>query len=197
MTEPRSLRLFIAIELQANVLAAMGEVQHALQRDQALARLRWVRPEGIHLTLKFLGETPADRRPRIEAALGRAVAGVKPFELHLGKLGKFGSRNSPRVVWVDVSGDTVALAQLQTQVEREISPLGYPAEKRAFSPHLTLARVPDDAGRDVAAPLEQALASARTPNASMRATEVSLMRSELQRSGAVYTQLFAAALSEA
>jgi 2'-5' RNA ligase len=190
-----SLRLFIAIELPANVLAALNQVQHELQREPALARLRWVRPEGIHLTLKFLGEMPEERRTDIEAAVSRAVTNVPPFDLHLGRVGRFGSRSSPRVVWIDVEGDIESLKRLQEQVEREVSPLGFPTETRAFSPHLTLARVPPERAREVAAPLEVAMSRLSVPAATMRATEVSLMRSQLQRGGAVYTQLFAAQLT--
>lgn len=190
-----SLRLFIAVELPGNILAALNQVQHELQREPALATLRWVRPEGIHLTLKFLGETPEERRTDIEAAVSRAVTNVPPFELHLGRVGRFGSRSSPRVVWIDVEGDIESLKRLQGQVEREVSPLGFPTEKRAFSPHLTLARVPPERSREVAAPLEVAMSRISVPSATMRATEVSLMRSQLQRGGAVYTQLFAPELA--
>jgi 2'-5' RNA ligase len=189
-----NLRLFIAIELPGNVLSALNRVQHDLQRDPALAPLRWARPEGIHLTLKFLGETPADRRPEIEAAISGAAAGVRPFQLHLGKAGRFGGRNAPRVVWIDVGGETVALSRLQAQIEHGVSPLGYPGENRTFSPHLTLARVPPERAREVAGPLEEALSRVVVPTASMQVEVVSLMRSELQRGGAVYTQLFAARL---
>lgn len=188
------LRLFVAIELPAQVLDALNRTQHELQRDPALARLRWVRPEGIHLTLKFLGETDEAKRPAIEAAVGRAADGVAPFDIGLGRLGKFGSRSQPRVLWVDVDGETEALGRLQASVEREIAPLGYPAEKRAFNAHLTLARVPEDKARDIAEPLEQAIAGANSPAGTIAVREVALMRSELRRGGAVYTQLFAAAL---
>lgn len=190
-----NLRLFIAIELPGNLLAALNQVQHELQREPVLAPLRWVRPEGIHLTLKFLGETPEERRAEIEAALPRAVAGVAPFDLHLGKLGRFGSKNSPRVAWIDIAGDTEPLGRLQAQVEREISPLGYPSETRAFAPHLTLARVPPEQAREVAAALDDAMSRTTVPPASMQANEVALMKSDLQRGGAIYTQLFAAKLS--
>lgn len=189
------IRLFIAIELPTDVVSALSQAQHSLQREPGLAGLRWVRPEGVHLTLKFLGETPEARQSAIETAITRAVVGVAPFELHLGQLGHFGSRQSPRVVWIDVGGDTETLARLQSHVEREIAPLGYPPENRAFSPHLTLARIPPERARDVAATLEDAIARTTVPPASMQAAEVSLMKSELQRGGAVYTQLFAAKLT--
>jgi len=190
-----NLRLFIAIELPGNVLSALNQVQHELQREPALARLRWVRPEGIHLTLKFLGETPAERQRDIESAISRAVAGVAPFELHVGKIGRFGSRNSPRVVWIDVDGDTDSLKRLQSQIEREVSPLGFPSESRAFSPHLTLARVPPERAREAAVPLDSALPRVVVPPATMTANEVALMKSDLQRGGAVYSQLFAAPMA--
>ena len=151
-------------------------------------------PEGIHLTLKFLGETPAERRAEIEAAVGRAATGVQPFELHLGKLGTFGSARSPRVLWVDVGGDLQALAKLHSQVEKELGALGFPAEGRRFSPHLTLARVPPERAAEAADPLAAAIAGNQSPSGTIPATSLSLMRSELQRGGAVYTHLFAASL---
>lgn len=188
------LRLFVAIELPGEVRSVLNELQHELQRDAALARLRWVRPEGIHLTLKFLGAAPAEKRGDIEAAVQRAVAGIPPFELHLGKLGTFGSKRSPRVLWVDVAGDTETLARLQGQVERELAPLGFPPEGRAFSPHLTLARVPPERAPEAAAPLTDVVANHGPPRGTIAAKELALMKSDLRREGAVYTQLFAAAL---
>jgi 2'-5' RNA ligase len=189
---PRNLRLFVAIELPAPVLNALNSVQHELQRDPALARLRWTRPEGIHLTLKFLGETPAARQKDIEGAMERGVAGVEPFELNLGKIGRFGSRGTPRVLWVDVEGEMEPLSLLQSRVERELAQLRYPPENRRFSPHLTLARVPPERAREVADALEQAIMTTEAPAATFRVDELSLMRSELRQGGAVYTRLFAA-----
>jgi 2'-5' RNA ligase len=189
-----NLRLFIAIELPATVLAALNDLQHDLQRNPYLARLRWVRPEGIHLTLKFLGETPTERRPDIEAAVARCVVGMLQFELHLGKLGTFGSPRSPRVLWVDVAGDLGKLAKLQSQVEAELAPLGFPAEARRFSPHLTLARVPPERATEAAGPLAEAVASRNDPTGTFRVEALALIKSDLQQGGAIYTQLFAAPL---
>jgi 2'-5' RNA ligase len=195
VSETPGLRLFIAIELPATVLVALNQIQHALQRDPVLARLRWVRPEGIHLTLKFLGETPAGRREAIEQGIARAVAGIAPFELHLGKLGTFGGRQAPRVLWVDAGGDLEAVRRLQAAVERQISPLGFPAETRPFSPHLTLARVPPERARDAATPLADAIGRLAVAAAAIPVEEVALMKSDLRPSGAIYTQLFAARLT--
>ena len=189
-----ALRLFIAIELPANVLAVLNDIQHDFQRDPALARLRWVRPEGIHLTLKFLGAVPAERLPEIEAAVARAVLGIPQFELHLDKLGTFGSPKSPRTLWVDVAGELDVLVTLQSQVEAELGPLGFPAEPRRFSPHLTLARVPPDRAADAALPLAEAVESHDAPRGTTRAEALTLMKSDLRPGGAVYTELFTAPL---
>lgn len=190
----QSLRLFVAIELPGEVRSVLNKLQHELQRDAALARLRWVRPEGIHLTLKFLGSVRAEKRGAIEAAVERAVAGVPSFELQLGKLGTFGSNRAPRVLWVDVGGDVKALVRLQAQVERELEPLGFPPEGRAFSPHLTMVRVPPERAVEAAGPLADVVAAHEAPRSTIAARELALMKSDLRPSGAVYTRLFAAPL---
>lgn len=188
------LRLFVAIELPGEVLTALNTLQHELQRDAALARLRWVRPEGIHLTLKFLGAVPAELKPDIEAAVSRAVVDVAPIELRLGKLGTFGTKRTPRVLWVDVAGDVERLSKLQAQVEHEMAQLRFATENRRFSPHLTLVRVPPERASEAAGPLAHVIENREAPGAAFVAKELALMKSDLRPTGAVYTQLFAAAL---
>ncbi|MEX0684068.1 MAG: RNA 2',3'-cyclic phosphodiesterase [Dehalococcoidia bacterium] len=195
MTElPKTLRLFIAVELPGEVRQQLSALQHELQR-RGLERLRWARPEGIHVTLKFLGETSAERRPLIEQALKEGAEGVEPHKLMLGKVGRFGSRNAPRVLWVDVAGDVDTLQGLQKRVDERIAPLGFPAETRPFAAHLTLARVPEGLGPQVAEALAGAIEAVTVEPLAIPVREVSLMRSELRRDGAIYTQLFAVPLS--
>jgi len=148
-----------------------------------------MRPEGCHLTLVFLGETPAGELPRIEAAL-TAAAPIPPFELRLGRPGTFGGQR-PRVLHTGVLGDVAALAVLQRRVADALDH----TEERPFSPHITLARVPrpDRAtGEAIAAALVRPLA-AETP--ALTVERVSLMQSDLRPGGAVYSELFAAPLS--
>jgi 2'-5' RNA ligase len=192
---PRFLRLFVAIELPDEVRMALGRIEDEL-RPRGLDSLRWVRPESIHITLKFLGETPAERRPDIEDALSAAAHGVAPHELTLGKLGKFGGRQSPRVLWVDVGGDVEALQALQKRVDEKVAPLGFPPEERPFAAHLTLARVPQDVAKQVARPLTDAVDTVKVPDLPIPVREVALMRSELRREGAVYTRLCAVELGQ-
>lgn len=185
---PERPRLFVAVELDGHVQQALSRLQHELQ-SHGLQGLRWVRPEGIHLTLKFLGETPRDSLTAIVEALSASTAGVPPHRLSLGRLGTFGTRNAPRVLWLNLEGDLDALLRLQEQVERALSPMGFPTEKRRFSPHLTLARVRPEDARAVAAPLAEAVASVTAPKAQIEVRELTLMLSKLSPAGAVYTRL--------
>jgi 2'-5' RNA ligase len=190
------LRLFVAIELPPDVRSALAETQLALQRsDPAAARLvKWVDVSSIHLTLKFLGDAPDTSLGALRSALARAAAGRPSLVLSLGQAGCFPNARQPRVLWVGVAGENERLASLQQAVEAQIAPLGFPTESRRFSPHLTLGRVRDDADAAARQRLGSALQSARVAPASFVASSISLMRSELRPSGAVYTRLAEAAL---
>lgn len=188
--EDERLRLFVAIDLPEDVRESLGRLQSDIRRHD-LPGLRWTRPEGVHLTLKFLGETPASSLPAIEAALARAVRGAQPFRLALGAPGTFGNRRRPRVLWVDVEGDVQPLQQLQAAVERELAAAGFAPEERGFSPHLTLARVPQPSPPGLAERVSRALAAVAAAQGEIEVREVVLMRSRLQPSGAVYSRVAA------
>jgi len=133
----QTLRLFVACELPAEMKAALASLQEALRKKGA-PRLRWVRPEGVHLTLKFLGAVPQEKVAAIREALSPTVQGIPPLALSLAEVGTFGDRRGARVVWVGMQGDLEPLARLQQRVEKALEPLGFPPERRAFSPHLPL-----------------------------------------------------------
>ncbi len=188
--EDQSLRLFVAVDLPEQVREELGRVQEELRRHD-LSHLRWVRPPGIHLTLKFLGETPAGRVAAITEALAGATRGRPGFRLALGAPGTFGGRRRPRVLWLDSIGDIDRLRGLQAAVEEALVEVGFPSEERGFSPHLTLARVPQPAPPGTAERIEQALRAMSPPRAEFDVREVVLMRSTLQPGGAVYERLAA------
>jgi 2'-5' RNA ligase len=193
--EGSELRLFVACELPAEMKAALAALQDALRR-QGVPPVRWVRPEGIHLTLKFLGAVSPQRVTSISVALAPTVEGIRPLELSLGGLGTFGGRRGARVVWVGVEGDVERVAELQRRVEAALGRLGFPPESRPFSPHLTLARVPDHVGsgeRERLWNLTRALTPPEAAPVTLR--ELSLMRSILGSGGAVYERLAAFPLS--
>lgn len=140
-----TLRCFVAVDLPSDLKQQLTDLISSLKSAATSNSIRWVRPDGIHLTLKFLGEVPAERQGEIEAATTAALANpqTKPFELTAGGLGVFPKPSQPRVIWVGLSGNLQALAHLQKQVETALAHIGFPPESRAFSPHLTLGRVPD------------------------------------------------------
>ena len=188
------LRLFVAIELSDEVREALGWLQAEL-RSRGLEKLRWVRPQGIHLTLKFLGETSADKVPMIEEALGKAVEAAPAHELALGAIGTFGG-NNPRVLWIDLRGDLEVMLGLQERVDSVLAELGFPRERRKFAPHLTLARVRPEIAHEMAGPLARAIRAAGPPTATVAIREVSLMRSVLGPGGAVYERIAAFPVGE-
>jgi 2'-5' RNA ligase len=184
---PQHFRLFVACELSDEVRRALAAVQDGLRRTTSL-RLRWVRPEGIHITLKFLGEVEAARVEEIERTLGAAV---EPFEARVcpAGLGGFGESRL-RVVWVGMEGDVDRLVGLAACVDEALSALGFPRERRPFAAHLTLARVPDEASLEERRALARLLEDHKIPQLKpMTLTEVHLIRSILGPGGSAYQRL--------
>ena len=136
-----SLRTFIAIELDESLRRALQSLQNRLKRQMPPGSVKWVAPEGVHLTLKFLGDTPAARVSEIVAAMRTACTGYGAFDLVVEGRGCFPNFRRPRVVWVAVRDRSQTIGSLQAAIEREVAPLGWPTEERAFTPHLTLGRV--------------------------------------------------------
>lgn len=132
------MRLFVAVVLGQDIESHAHE---AMGHLKGLApHARFVKPEGMHLTLSFLGEVDPARLPELEAALTRAAGHHAPFTLSVAGGGSFGSPSHPRVLWADVLGDVEALKALQAEVATELEKLGFPREARAYTAHLTLAR---------------------------------------------------------
>jgi len=176
------LRLFVALNFPLQVRQDLWQATAPL-RDRGLP-VKWVRAEGIHLTLKFLGDVPEGRDGELRAALGRAAAGARALTVELGGFGVFPEVQRPRVLWVGIRAEP-ALEILQHQVEREFAALGFPTEARAFCPHVTLGRTAREARPRDFTGLEAALERLRY-DASVVVDALDLMQSTLQSGGAVY-----------
>lgn len=183
-------RLFIALELPPPILQSVSRVQNDLKRKIPERAAKWVRPDGIHLTLKFLGDVPTNQMDAIRTSLADAVEGHAPFFIGIQGLGCFPHTRQPRVLWLGLVGEVQKLAALQQSVEQQIAPLGYPTEERGFHPHLTLARANRDAPRQDLAALGRAAEDGLGQLGSWQVANVSLMRSQLRPTGAVYTQVW-------
>jgi len=181
-------RLFIAAELPQAVKTALVAAQEHLRCDRP--PIKWVAPDAMHLTLRFLGDTSSDRIPAIEQAMRRAFAGHAAITLHLTAIGAFPNPMRPSVVWAGVGGPTDLLEQAQANLEAELAAIGIAREDRPFHPHLTLGRVRRDAD---AAALEHMRAALRQPPTlppiAWPVERIVLFRSELRREGSVYTEI--------
>jgi 2'-5' RNA ligase len=184
------LRAFIAVELDGALHAALDKVQRRLRAEPISGFVRWVAPESIHLTLKFLGEMDAARTPHVLAAMKSACSGIAPFELVITGAGCFPNFQRPNVVWAGLIGHVQQATQLAQRIESECAKLGFEPEERPFSPHLTLGRVKRDIApfeRRQVGDLIRRLDIGRV--GLIRANTVHLMRSELKPTGAIYTSL--------
>ena len=185
---PDTVRVFVAIELPE---AARQHIAHLIDtlRTRRIHGLRWVKAEGVHLTLKFLGNVSEEHLDPIVAAMEQAAEHVAPFSLHIQDAGAFPNMGSPRVLWAGVHGEVEPLLQLQARLDETLAPRGFPAETRPFSPHLTLARVRGRLSPTEHQQLAEAMALARgITGADVPVRWLSLMESTLTPLGAVYAR---------
>lgn len=177
------MRLFVALDLSDAVRAKIAKFCDALRVEFPPAR--WARSEGIHVTLKFIGEVPEESVARIEDALS-AVRSDAPVEMNFRGTGFFPDERRPRVFWIGIDA-APDLAEIAAQIETQLEPLGVARESREFKPHLTLARISESRGIEK---LREALRrNGPADFGAVRTNEMYLYRSELGRDGAKYTKL--------
>ena len=183
------IRSFIAIELPPQIRAELSSLEEKLRAGQH-PFVKWVDPGGIHLTLKFLGGIPSSTVPEIIEAMTRAAQPASPFSLQLGGLGVFPNWQRPQVVWVGMGGDIDKLAGLHRDLETALSSLGFASESRRFRAHLTLGRLRERALPKDRQKFGEWVTSIKFETSlSFEVNALSLMKSQLTPSGAIYTQL--------
>jgi 2'-5' RNA ligase len=188
------MRSFIAIELPPEMKLTLARLQNRL-KSGSRASVKWVGPDSIHLTLKFLGNIDTALIGKITSALEEACRGVRPFSLEISGLGVFPNERRVRVVWVGLTGETGTLGQLQKHIDDGLAPLGFKAEARSFTPHLTLARVREQATLDERQALGRLVSNTGIESGgSLSINAVHLMRSQLTRVGPIYTRISSVAL---
>jgi 2'-5' RNA ligase len=185
------MRTFVAIPLPAECQSMLEQMQQKLRPFRA--EVGWTAIHSIHLTLKFLGEVDPEIIPRLAECLEVASAREQSFELRLRGLGCFPNQRSPRVIWCGIEGETAALSALQQKVEKICNDFGFPAENRAFKPHLTLGRVK---GKRNLQPLVDCIKIGSDLERGFKADHYNIYKSTLKPQGAIYTVLRTIALRE-
>jgi len=179
------MRLFIAVEVDPAVRAKILREADRLRRFAPQAK--WVNPSGMHVTLAFIGQLADERVPEVKTILEEVASRHAPLSLSAQGIGGFGASRHPRVLWIGLGGDISSLGNIKADLEQRLLPLGYEAEKRAFKPHLTLARARQMQGDPA---LARCIEECKVASfGESRVERVILFRSELSPKGARYTPL--------
>ena len=178
------MRLFIAAKISPEIESQLEEFLDGFMKFPA--KVKWVTPRNIHLTLKFLGETDERIVENVKEAIAEACSNFGPIDIQLKGCGAFPNLRAPRVFWVGIVDHDKNLAQLATRIDQEVHTLGFERERRAFSPHLTLGRVKD---QHQLGALNEAFGAADFPSTPLAIKSIYLIQSHLKPTGPVYHDL--------
>ncbi|MDT3779687.1 RNA 2',3'-cyclic phosphodiesterase [Nitrospira sp. MA-1] len=190
-----SLRVFLAVELSLDLCRKVSEFQQQLQNF--LPHVNWVRPESIHLTLKFLGNVDASMVDQVLTALEPIGKSQPPFTLEIQGLGVFPHVRRPRILWIGCTGDIPALLNLVSGVEGALDPLDFPSEEKPYVPHLTLARIKHDNSQVGKVLTHSGLLEQPQNLGILPVARITLFRSNVTTIGVEYIPLWAVPLNEA
>ena len=182
---PPTIRTFIALELPPSVISLLENVQEDLKSMRL--RAKWVRPENIHLTLKFLGDINPGDIDKIGRAMMDAAADFTAMDLVAKGVGVFPGIKRPRVIWVGLGGQLELLFAMQRMLEDNLAALGFKKDKRPFKGHLTLGRFRQTVEPSTIRQIIQEYAN--IDGEEFTASRIILFKSDLKPTGAVYSQL--------
>jgi 2'-5' RNA ligase len=182
---PPTIRTFIALELPPSIISLLEKVQEDLKSMRL--RAKWVRPENIHLTLKFLGNINPVDTDKIGAAMTDAVDDFAPLNLVAGRVGVFPGIKRPRVIWLGLGGQIQLLIAMQRLLEDNLAALGFKKEKRPFKGHLTLGRFRQTVNPNTIRQIMRQYANGYREEFTAR--RIILFKSDLKPTGAVYSRL--------
>jgi RNA 2',3'-cyclic 3'-phosphodiesterase len=191
-----AIRSFLAIELSEPVQTRLGEIILQL-KNNCPPCVRWVQPRNIHLTLKFLGDVSPSNIDILTRMIESEVNNYSLFEISIGGLGAFPNLKRPRIIWIDIQAPPT-LFGLQKAIETGTKRLGYAAEDRPFSPHLTLGRINHNATFDEISQIASLITKSKVePFERLPVTTVTLFRSDLHPGGSLYTPIMVSRLGPA
>jgi len=182
------MRAFIAIELPSKIKAYLNNIQDKLKVSGA--DVRWVNPQNIHLTLKFLGEIEDKLEPQISRILEDVSLNKYSFTVRLDSLGAFPKINSPRIIWTGIKPENQVIYQIVEELENRMSVFGIPKEDKPFFAHLTIGRTRSGLNRDELINAMNVLSSEISQGkVECSVTKLTLFKSTLTPQGPIYTTL--------
>ena len=182
---PEKIRTFIAIELSEEIHKELGTLIEQLRPIPG--KINWVEPENVHLTLKFLGDITPEQIEQIKTVMNKAKPDFAPFVLSLAALGAFPKLNYPRVIWVGIKKGSAESIKLANIFEEALAKIGFPKEKRAFHPHLTLGRIKLIEDRQAYRKIMEKIP--QVPSVETQVEEITLFQSRLTPKGSIYTAI--------
>jgi 2'-5' RNA ligase len=182
------MRLFVGIELCLPLRDAAAATAVTLrQRLGSRVDARWVTPDKLHITVRFIGHVREEAEAFVTDALAQPLP-IAPFEMRLGRCGAFPRSGPPRVIWIGVSDGAAAVSAIHDELNRRLAPRGFAAEDRPFSAHLTLARV-REVSRGVSSDVRRTIAALTVDAGSCPVTSATLFESRLSPAGSRYERL--------
>jgi len=184
------IRSFVAIPIPAEIRRRLVEVENDLM--PAGAGVKWVSEDNFHVTLKFLGYVEPERMEAVARGVEVAVRGIGPFEVELAEVGAFPKISRPSVIWVGVTRGAHEMITLADRTDREMAKMGFERETRPFSPHITIGRVKSPKNRggppeNLSGLRELIERHQNREVGSFGVEQVNIMKSDLQRAGAIYS----------
>lgn len=176
-------RIFIAIDISSEARAKAADYSRELRTEFPDVRVGWERPEKLHLTLKFLGDTDDGQLVAVTERMRELASGVGPFDISVRGTGVFPSANRPRVLWLGIGGGTGNLADLARAVDEECAGIGFPRAQRDHRPHLTIARVREP---ERGAPLATEHLRREFESDDFEVTSLTIVESRLGQNGSTY-----------
>jgi 2'-5' RNA ligase len=189
-----SLRVFLAVELSSNLCQKVAELQQQLRGT--LPKVNWVRPESIHLTLKFLGYVDHAMVEPLLTVIEPIRNSQAPITLEIQGMGVFPDIRRPRILWIGCTGDFPSLLHLVSRIEGALESLGFPREEKPYHPHLTLARIKHDNSKVGGVLTHSGLLEQPWNLGALRIDRITLFRSDLSPNEAEYTALWTVPLKE-
>lgn len=179
------IRTFVAIELSQEIKENLKEIQEELKKTNA--DVKWVKPENIHLTLKFLGSISAQQISEIATELKSRLMGFGSFSIEVAKVGSFPEKGRLRVIWAGIGTGSQEAIQLQSKVEDSLKRFNFPQEDRLYTPHLTIGRARSP--HNIKTLQELLITKSSVQFGKMVVEDISVIRSDLKPDGPIYTTL--------